>query len=156
MVTCFMYPLVRVLTAYMCMWTFIKKLDKILEEWGKCHIIYAETPISAKSGSHCICPDFLQFSVFLSSRLKLLNQELEAKDKKLAKLREKRERVKAIKEKEPKQLSKRKFEPLDLEFNLGEDLKGNLRSVKPEGNILEDRYKSFQRRNIIEPTIKQR
>ncbi|KDR17226.1 ribosome biogenesis protein NOP53 [Zootermopsis nevadensis] len=89
-------------------------------------------------------------------RLKLLNQELEAKDKKLAKLREKRERVKAIKEKEPKQLSKRKFEPLDLEFNLGEDLKGNLRSVKPEGNILEDRYKSFQRRNIIEPTIKQR
>jgi nucleolar protein 53 len=88
--------------------------------------------------------------------LKFLKQELEKKDKKLAKLREKREKIKAIKAKEPKQLSKKKFEPLDLEFNLGEDIKGNLRGIKPEGNILEDRYKSLQRRNIIEPTVKQR
>jgi nucleolar protein 53 len=92
----------------------------------------------------------------LSSRLKFFNQELENKDKKLTKLREKREKIKAIKAKEPKQLSKKKFEPLDLEFNLGEDIKGNLRGIKPEGNILEDRYKSLQRRNIIEPTVKQR
>jgi nucleolar protein 53 len=88
--------------------------------------------------------------------LKLLNQELEAKEKKLSKLRERREKIKAIKAKEPKQLSKIKFEPLDLEFNLGEDVKGNLRSINPEGNILDDRYKSFQRRNIIEPTVRQR
>lgn len=88
--------------------------------------------------------------------MKLLKHELDAKDEKLAKLREKRKKVKAIKAKEPKQLSKRKFEPLDLEFNLGEDIKGNLRGITPEGNILEDRYKSFQRRNIIEPTVRQR
>jgi nucleolar protein 53 len=88
--------------------------------------------------------------------LKFLNQELEAMDKKHAKLREKREKIKAIKAKEPKHLSKNKFEPLDLEFNLGEDIKGNLRGIKPEGNILVDRYKSLQRRNIIEPTVMQR
>jgi nucleolar protein 53 len=92
----------------------------------------------------------------LYSRLKFLNQEIEARGKKLAKLREKREKVRAIKEKEPKQLSKRKFEPPDLEFNLGKEINGNLRGIKPEGNILEDRYKSFQRRNIIEPTVRQR
>lgn len=92
----------------------------------------------------------------LHSRLKFLNQEIEAREKKLAKLQEKRDKIRAIKEKEPKQLSKRKFEPLDLEFNLGEELNGNLRAIKPEGNILEDRYKSFQRRNIIEPTVRQR
>lgn len=92
----------------------------------------------------------------MPSRLKFLKQELENKNKKLAKLREKREKIKAIKAKEPKQLSKKKFEPLDLEFNLGEDIKGNLRGIKPEGNILEDRYKSLQSRNIIEPTVKQR
>jgi nucleolar protein 53 len=94
--------------------------------------------------------------LLLYSRLKFLNQEIEARDKKLAKLREKREKIRAIKVKEPKQLSKRKFEPLDLEFNLGEEINGNLRGIKPEGNILEDRYKSFQRRNIIEPTVRQR
>lgn len=92
----------------------------------------------------------------LHSRLKFLKQEIEAREKKLAKLQEKRDKLRAIKEKEPKQLSKRKFEPLDLEFNLGEELNGNLRGIKPEGSILEDRYKSFQRRNIIEPTVRQR
>ena len=92
----------------------------------------------------------------LHSRLKFLNQEIEARGKKLAKLQEKRDKIRAIKEKEPKQLSKRKFEPLDLEFNLVEELNGNLRCIKPEGNILEDRYKSFQRRNVIEPTVRQR
>lgn len=94
--------------------------------------------------------------MLLYSRLKFLNQEIEAREKKLAKLQEKREKIRAIKEKEPKQLSKRKFEPLDQEFNLGEELSGSLRGVKPEGSILEDRYKSFQRRNIIEPTVRQR
>lgn len=92
----------------------------------------------------------------LHSRLKFLNEEIEAREKKVAKLQEKRDKIRAIKEKEPKQLSKRKFEPQDLEFNLGEELNGNLRGIKPEGNILEDRYKSFQRRNIIEPTVRQR
>ena len=92
----------------------------------------------------------------LHSRLKFLNQDIEAKEKKIAKLQEKRAKIRAIKEKEPKQLSKRKFEPLDLEFSLGEELSGNLRGIQPEGNILEDRYKSFQRRNIIEPTVRQR
>ncbi|XP_069694674.1 ribosome biogenesis protein NOP53 [Periplaneta americana] len=89
-------------------------------------------------------------------RMKFLAQELEARDKKLARLRAKREKIKAIKVKEPKQLGKRKFEPLSQEFNLGYELKGNIRGIKPEGNILEDRFKSLQMRNIVEPTIRNR
>lgn len=45
-----------------------------------------------------------------------------------------------------------KYEELELEFNLGEDIAGNLRNVKSEGNILIDRFKSMQKRNILAPT----
>ncbi|XP_021562529.1 glioma tumor suppressor candidate region gene 2 protein [Carlito syrichta] len=34
---------------------------------------------------------------------------------------------------------------------LSSDLSDSLRTLKPEGNILQDRFKSFQRRNMIEP-----
>ncbi|XP_067137548.1 ribosome biogenesis protein NOP53 isoform X1 [Centruroides vittatus] len=56
----------------------------------------------------------------------------------------------------PHTLSKYKYEAPDPEFNLGEELTGELRTIKVVGNILEDRYKSFQRRNIIEPRIRQK
>ncbi|XP_076315127.1 ribosome biogenesis protein NOP53-like [Tachypleus tridentatus] len=56
----------------------------------------------------------------------------------------------------PLRLGKYKFKEQDLELNLTEELTGNLRSVKVDGNILEDRYKSFQKRNIIEPRVRQK
>jgi nucleolar protein 53 len=51
---------------------------------------------------------------------------------------------------QPAQLSGIKFEPQELEIKLSGELTGNLRSLKPEGNVLLDRYKSLQKRNIIE------
>jgi nucleolar protein 53 len=39
---------------------------------------------------------------------------------------------------------------------LTSELTGNLRSIKPEGNLIEDRYKSLQKRNVIETRVKQK
>jgi len=42
----------------------------------------------------------------------------------------------------------------ELEIKLSNELTGNLRSIKPEGNLIEDRYKSLQKRNVIETRVK--
>lgn len=60
------------------------------------------------------------------------------------------------KRKNPLQLTKYKYEPQEIEIKLSDELTGNLRSLKPEGSLLEDRYKSLQRRNIVETRIKQK
>ncbi len=44
----------------------------------------------------------------------------------------------------------------ELEIKLSNELTGNLRSIKPEGNLIEDRYKSLQKRNVIETRVKQK
>ena len=36
------------------------------------------------------------------------------------------------------------FDFQELEIKLTNELTGNLRSIKPEGNLIEDRYKSLQ------------
>lgn len=50
-----------------------------------------------------------------------------------------------------KRLSALKYEEPDLELKLSNEITGSLRTLKAEGNILRDRYKSLQKRNIIEP-----
>uniref|UniRef100_A0A6M2DSD8 Ribosome biogenesis protein NOP53 n=1 Tax=Xenopsylla cheopis TaxID=163159 RepID=A0A6M2DSD8_XENCH len=76
----------------------------------------------------------------------------EDKEKKVQKLRKikKDEKMKGT-----KTLSKTKFVEAELDFNLKKDIAGNLRNVKKEGNLMSDRFKSLQKRNIIEPTISQ-
>jgi len=59
-----------------------------------------------------------------------------------------------IKEKykdKPKILGKLKYEAPEIEIKLTDELQPTLRELKPEGHLLEDRFKSLQRRNIIEP-----
>lgn len=46
-------------------------------------------------------------------------------------------------------LSRKKYIDPEIEFNQLEDISGNLRSLKPEGNLLLDRFKSLQKRNIL-------
>uniref|UniRef100_A0A8C2HF31 Ribosome biogenesis protein NOP53 n=1 Tax=Cyprinus carpio TaxID=7962 RepID=A0A8C2HF31_CYPCA len=45
----------------------------------------------------------------------------------------------------------RRFQTPDLDVQLSDELASSLRSLKPEGSILKDRFKSLQKRNIIEP-----
>merc|ERR1711962_615281 len=56
----------------------------------------------------------------------------------------------------PIQLSNYKYEPQELELKLSDELTGNLRNLSPEGSLLEDRFKSMQRRNMIEVRVKQK
>uniref|UniRef100_A0A8C5CJ42 Ribosome biogenesis protein NOP53 n=1 Tax=Gadus morhua TaxID=8049 RepID=A0A8C5CJ42_GADMO len=51
----------------------------------------------------------------------------------------------------PRRLGKLKFTAQDLEVQLTNELTGSLRTLKPEGSVLKDRFKSLQKRNLIEP-----
>ncbi|MEQ2288843.1 nucleolar protein, partial [Ameca splendens] len=44
-----------------------------------------------------------------------------------------------------------RFQAPDLDVQLSDELAGSLRQLKPEGSILKDRFKSLQKRNLIEP-----
>lgn len=86
-------------------------------------------------------------------KLKNLEQQIEIKEKKLEFLRRKRMMKRERESLMPKSLSKTKFEPLDPDFQLAEELTGNLRNCKPSMSLLKDRYKSLQQRNIIAPAV---
>ncbi|XP_026182886.1 ribosome biogenesis protein NOP53 isoform X2 [Mastacembelus armatus] len=52
---------------------------------------------------------------------------------------------------QPRRLGRLKFQAPDLEVQLSDELAGSLRRLKPEGSVLKDRFKSLQKRNLIEP-----
>ncbi|ELW49170.1 Glioma tumor suppressor candidate region 2 protein [Tupaia chinensis] len=68
----------------------------------------------------------------------------------LAELWQRQARVLAEADK-PRRLGRLKYQAPDIDVQLSSELSGSLRTLKPEGNILRDRFKSFQRRNMIEP-----
>jgi len=87
-------------------------------------------------------------------RLKSLKKEIVEKEKETEKKKVKRGAKRERKQfYEPKKLSSVKHEAPEMEIKLSEELTGNLRTLKPEGNLLEDRFKSLQRRNIIATTV---
>ncbi|KAM9440245.1 ribosome biogenesis protein NOP53 [Clarias gariepinus] len=51
----------------------------------------------------------------------------------------------------PRRLGRLRFQAPDLEVQLSDELSGSLRKLKPEGSVLKDRFKSLQKRNLIEP-----
>lgn len=54
---------------------------------------------------------------------------------------------------EPRRLARVVFQEQDIDFNMPEAICGNLRSVKAEGSVLKDRFKSMQQRNILAPSV---
>lgn len=56
----------------------------------------------------------------------------------------------------PRKMSKYKFEEPEKELKLSDELTECLRKLEPEGSVLEDRYKSLQKRNIIETRKRQK
>merc|ERR1739844_568015 len=56
----------------------------------------------------------------------------------------------------PLKLSNYAYEPQDIEIKLSDELTGNLKNLKQEGSLLEDRFKSMQRRDMIEVRVKQK
>jgi len=53
-----------------------------------------------------------------------------------------------------KKFGRYRFEEADLDLNLSDEITGNLRTMKAAGNLLHDRFKSLQKRNIIETRIR--
>lgn len=89
-------------------------------------------------------------------RTKSLKKQLTEENKIMEKNQRRRKQQKVDKMSGPLQLSNYKYEPQDIEIKLSDELCGNLRNLQPEGSILEDRFKSMQRRNMIEVRVKQR
>ena len=87
-------------------------------------------------------------------RLKTMKKALANKEKISALNMEKRKKAEEWKKAKAAKLSKNAFEEQDLDLKLSEELTGSLRSIKPEGNLLLDRFKSMQKRNVIETTVK--
>ncbi|XP_072249071.1 ribosome biogenesis protein NOP53 [Leuresthes tenuis] len=81
-----------------------------------------------------------------SIKTSIKQQEQNTKTKQI-KRKAKQEAEKA----QPRRLGKLKFQAPDLEVQLSDELAGSLRQLKPEGSILKDRFKSLQKRNLIEP-----
>ncbi|XP_028138186.2 ribosome biogenesis protein NOP53 [Diabrotica virgifera virgifera] len=86
--------------------------------------------------------------------LRKVVKHIDSVKEKQNKLREIRKKNRTL-NKKPTVLNANKFEEPDLEFNMGQDIAGNLKDLKTEGNILVDRFKSMQKRNILAPTKRQ-
>ncbi|KAI1894063.1 hypothetical protein AGOR_G00130130 [Albula goreensis] len=52
---------------------------------------------------------------------------------------------------QPRRLGRLRFQAPDLEVQLSDEIPGSLRTLKAKGSILKDRFKSLQKRNLIEP-----
>ncbi|KAF7286617.1 hypothetical protein GWI33_004654 [Rhynchophorus ferrugineus] len=83
-------------------------------------------------------------------RLKGIKMNIEKVENKQQKLRELRKIKAEKKKKEPKVLSAMKIDDPGLDFQLGENISGNLRGLQKEGNLLSDRFISMQKRNILQ------
>jgi len=89
-------------------------------------------------------------------KIKSMRKELKAAEHLTKQRQAKKAEEKEEKMRNPIQLSKYKYDAPDIEIKLSDELTGNLRNLKPEGSLLEDRYKSLQRRNIIETRVVQK
>ncbi|XP_061452648.1 ribosome biogenesis protein NOP53 isoform X2 [Rhineura floridana] len=81
-----------------------------------------------------------------SLRLQVKQREAELLCRKRA-----REAKREAEANKPRRLGKLKYEDPDLDVQLSAELAESLRTLKPEGSILRDRFKSLQKRNLIEP-----
>ena len=84
-------------------------------------------------------------------RISNLLEDIQLEKAKQAKAKAKRVAVK--KAKRPR-LSNFKYEEPDQALKLSDEIQGSLRKLKPEGDVLMDRLKSYQKRCILEPSKK--
>nr|CAG4651876.1 EOG090X07H9 [Triops cancriformis] len=89
-------------------------------------------------------------------RLKTIKKEIREWEKRQQEKLVKKNEKEAEKDLKPRTLGKVKYEEPEIDLQLSEELCGSLRELKPEGDLLMDRYKSLQKRNFIEPRLRQR
>ncbi|KAM9812435.1 ribosome biogenesis protein NOP53 [Syngnathus typhle] len=84
-------------------------------------------------------------------QLRSIKDTIKQQEKRTAARQKKRKAKMEAEKSQPRRLGKLKFHPEDLEIKLSDELTSSLRQLKPEGSILKDRFKSLQKRNLIEP-----
>ncbi|XP_036741486.2 ribosome biogenesis protein NOP53 isoform X1 [Manis pentadactyla] len=84
-------------------------------------------------------------------RLRGIKAQVAQRLTELAQRRERRQARRLAEADKPRRLGRLKYQAPDIDVQLSSELSDSLRTLKPEGNILRDRFKSFQRRNMIEP-----
>lgn len=84
-------------------------------------------------------------------RLRGIKAQVARRLAELARRREQRRLWRLADANKPRRLGRLKYQDPDIDVQLSSELSGSLRTLKPEGNILRDRFKSFQKRNMIEP-----
>nr|XP_027801564.1 ribosome biogenesis protein NOP53 isoform X1 [Marmota flaviventris] len=84
-------------------------------------------------------------------RLRGIKAQVAQRLAELARRREQRRIRRLAEADKPRRLGRLKYQAPDIDVQLSDELSGSLRTLKPEGHILRDRFKSFQRRNMIEP-----
>lgn len=89
-------------------------------------------------------------------RLKSVKSSLKEEEAKIDQRVARRRERKAAKLGGAAKLSRQTFEEPEKDVNLSEELGGSLRLLKAEGSILYDRFKSLQKRNVIEVGTKQK
>eukprot|EP00244_Chara_vulgaris_P004871 TRINITY_DN19867_c0_g2_i2.p1 TRINITY_DN19867_c0_g2~~TRINITY_DN19867_c0_g2_i2.p1 ORF type:complete len:289 (-),score=73.63 TRINITY_DN19867_c0_g2_i2:213-1079(-) len=80
-----------------------------------------------------------------------MKTEAEAKERKRTRLQVSRADRKA---EGPPRLGKHKFQPARVQVMLSEELTGSMRTLKGCFTLLRDRYKSLQKRGLVEPRVK--
>ncbi|KAF1604902.1 UNVERIFIED_CONTAM: Ribosome biogenesis protein NOP53, partial [Eudyptes pachyrhynchus] len=84
-------------------------------------------------------------------RLRSLRRQVKRWEGELLRRRQARLAKRRAKDALPRRLGRLKYEDPSLEVQLSDELAESLRTLKPEGSVLRDRFKSLQKRSLIEP-----
>lgn len=87
------------------------------------------------------------------NRIKSIKTEVIAEEEALNVLKKHRKKAELKKKFETKRLGRLKYVDPDIDMNMPEDIAGNLRNVKTESSLLVDRFKNFQKRNILPVSV---
>lgn len=82
-----------------------------------------------------------------------LAKDIKAQEKIVEKKGKNRAELEKLKKTQAGRIAKVKYREPEIDINQLEDIAGSLRNLKPEGNLLLDRFKSLQKRNILPSTL---
>ncbi|XP_055911173.1 ribosome biogenesis protein NOP53 [Eupeodes corollae] len=86
-------------------------------------------------------------------RIKKLKLEVEEEAEQLNELKKHRKLVAKKKKSETKRLGRLKFKEPEVDVQMPEEIAGSLKNVKVESSLLVDRFKNFQKRNILPVSV---
>ncbi|KAJ3276842.1 Glioma tumor suppressor candidate region protein 2 [Terramyces sp. JEL0728] len=88
------------------------------------------------------------------NKIKELEKELALEETEKNRKRQIAAEIKKLQEETaPRKLSRHKFKDVSMEIQLPDEIADSLYKLKPEGNLIKDRFKSLEARNLIETRV---